>query len=416
MRTLSVLVATLLPSLAMAADSWTTPHPGIRRLHRTTSSQNINVLVVDLCAPGVSVRATKSGERQRVVSSFASLVGAKAAINGDFFNFDTYSTTGPAIGEGIAWGGEDTTFVAPAQFGAHLVALPAPGGTAGPASWARQAVSGHPSLIVGGVKKDYPTYELCTTANPRTALGFTGDHKQLILAVVDGRATGRVGMTCAQLATLMAEFGADDAVNLDGGGSSTMWIAGSGVINYPSDGAERVVANHLAIRATGSGEAAHCPLPSYAATITASDAPLEMTSGEEATVWFELSNDGDVAWTPDGTRVGTQDPQDRESAFYAATWPAPNRAAAADQSYAPNATARFSWTMVAPDVDATTTFDETFQLVQEGVTWFGPKHTISIIVHPRDDDAGSSTGCSTTGSSSPLVLLLFALCRRRRAR
>jgi uncharacterized protein (TIGR03382 family) len=91
----------------------------------------------------------------------------------------------------------------------------------------------------------------------------------------------------------------------------------------------------------------------------------------------------------------------------------PNRPAAADQSYAPGATARFAWTMVAPDVAETTTFAETFQLVQEGVTWFGPEHTMSIIVHPRD--AGSaSNGCSTTGATSPLALLL--LLRRRRYR
>lgn len=38
-----------------------------------------------------------------------------------------------------------------------------------------------------------------------------------------------------------------------------MWLAGAGVVSYPSDGRERVVANHLAILATGSGPAAHCP-------------------------------------------------------------------------------------------------------------------------------------------------------------
>ncbi|HEY5926157.1 MAG TPA: phosphodiester glycosidase family protein, partial [Kofleriaceae bacterium] len=288
MRWFVLCAVVLFPSVALAADTWTSPHPGIRRLHRTTTTQNINVLVVDLCAPGVSVRATKTGERQRVVSSFANLVGAKAAVNGDFFSFETYSTTGPSMGDGGAWGGGDGNFVAPAQFGPNRVALPNHTGTGGVATWARQVVSGHPSLIVNGAKKDYPTYELCTAQHPRTALGFTADGKKLILAVVDGRATGRVGMTCPQLATLMAELDADDAVNLDGGGSSTMWVAGRGVVNYPSDGAERVVANHLAIRATGTGAAPHCPLPTYAGELVTADAPLEMRSGDEVSVAFEV--------------------------------------------------------------------------------------------------------------------------------
>ena len=57
------------------------------------------------------------------------------------------------------------------------------------------------------------------------------------------------------------ELGAADAVNLDGGGISTMWLAGTGVVNNPSDGSQRVVANHLAIRATGAGPAPNCVAP-----------------------------------------------------------------------------------------------------------------------------------------------------------
>ena len=68
-----VLALAFAPTVAHAADTWSDPSPGIRRLHRTLSNQNLNVLVVDLCAPGVSVRATASGERQRTVSSFGAL-------------------------------------------------------------------------------------------------------------------------------------------------------------------------------------------------------------------------------------------------------------------------------------------------------------------------------------------------------
>jgi len=44
---------------------------------------------------------------------------------------------------------------------------------------------------------------------------------------------------------------------------------------------------------------------------------------------------------------------------------------------------RFTWTLVAPEVTKTTTFVETFQPLQEGVTWFGPPQTMTIVVDPR---------------------------------
>ncbi|MBX3130192.1 MAG: hypothetical protein KF718_25970 [Polyangiaceae bacterium] len=66
--------------LALAADTWSTPHPGTRHLYRTTATPGrIRALEVDLCAAGVSLRATASGERQRTTSSFGSLVQARAA-------------------------------------------------------------------------------------------------------------------------------------------------------------------------------------------------------------------------------------------------------------------------------------------------------------------------------------------------
>lgn len=436
--------AALVSTAAHAADTWTTPHPGMRRLHRVTSNQNINVLVVDLCAPGVSVRATKSGERRRTVSSFGALVGAKAAINGDFFSYSDYSTNGPAMSGGAAWGGNDHNYVAPVQFGAHRVALPPHESTAGVESWAKEVVSGHPTLLVGGVARNNNGDSLCTARHPRTVLGLSADKRTLYLAVVDGRATGRVGMTCDELAALMKELGASDAVNLDGGGSSTMWIAGSGVVNRPSDGSERVVANHLAIHATGQGGAPNCPSPTFAATLVGSqDAPLEMTSGEEAVVYIEAMNEGNAVWDIVQTRVGTQDPQDRESPFYKEeNWISPNRPTGADHStYGPGTVGRFTWAMVAPEVERSTRFTETYQLLQEGVTWFGTKHTMTILVHPRtgptpeiDEEGGTGEetgepeespgdgGCSTRRGASgawllvALAALSIARSSRRRRR
>ena len=256
---LAVLVAALYPTVVRAADSWSTPFPGVRRLVRTTATPwRINVLYVDLCAPGVSVRATTSAEKGRVPSSFGTLVGAEAAVNGDFFGAD-FATTGLAIGEGMRWrndtGGQG--FIA---FGDNQSDISVPSElVASPPKWMRQAVGGRPALVIEGVATT-STGTICPR-NPRTAVGLTRDRRTLIVAVVDGRSTISAGMTCAELAVLMRDLGAYDALNLDGGGSSAMWLKGIGVVNAPSDGTQRVVANHLAIQANGTGIPAQCPIP-----------------------------------------------------------------------------------------------------------------------------------------------------------
>ena len=85
--------------------------------------------------------------------------------------------------------------------------------------------------------------------NPRTAAGVSADGRTLILLVVDGRQpTHSVGVTLPELADLMIELGADDAVNLDGGGSSSFYFVkadGTVVTNRPSDTSWRPVGNHL---------------------------------------------------------------------------------------------------------------------------------------------------------------------------
>lgn len=100
------------------------------------------------------------------------------------------------------------------------------------------------------------------TRNPRTAAGVSQDGRTLILMVIDGRQPGwSNGVTLAQLADLMIEFGAWDAINLDGGGSSS-FVHDDGTIrttNRPSDGQFRAVANHLGIRI-------NAPLPPDAET------------------------------------------------------------------------------------------------------------------------------------------------------
>jgi hypothetical protein len=184
-------------------------------------------------------------------------------------------------------------------------------------------------------------------------------------------------------------------------------------------------------------------LAQFNASEGALDYPATMTSGEEVVVFAEFVNGGNTTWDLDQTRIGTAAPQDRASAFFVdGNWLGPNRPSGADHSnYGPGATGRFTWVMRAPEVDTTTTFDEAFQLVQEGVTWFGPVIHMTITVQPVGGDPdpdpdpdpdeggdegndplpddGANAGCSAAGGTNgvPLAIgcaMLLACARRRR--
>jgi exopolysaccharide biosynthesis protein len=74
--------------------------------------------------------------------------------------------------------------------------------------------------------------------HPRTAIALTADHHLLLIAV-DGRNSDAVGMSAKELTLfLQTYFHPQSALNLDGGGSTTMWVKGepfNGIVNYPTD-------------------------------------------------------------------------------------------------------------------------------------------------------------------------------------
>ncbi|MET9293947.1 phosphodiester glycosidase family protein [Streptomyces sp. NPDC003077] len=115
----------------------------------------------------------------------------------------------------------------------------------------RAAVGGFPVL-----RDHAPLAGLDTrTAAVRTAAGVGRGGRVLYLLALDG-AAGRAGMTLRELADLMAGLGARDAVNLDGGGSSTLVARDPDtsdvrVRNHPLGGAERPVPNALGVFSRG---------------------------------------------------------------------------------------------------------------------------------------------------------------------
>lgn len=109
------------------------------------------------------------------------------------------------------------------------------------------AISGDRALLVDGIR----TVVNNTIAHPRTAVGIDADGRTLLILVVDGRSASSRGYTMVELADMMTALGAENAINLDGGGSSAMYSrnasGGFGIVNEPSDGKERPVANAFGV-------------------------------------------------------------------------------------------------------------------------------------------------------------------------
>lgn len=110
------------------------------------------------------------------------------------------------------------------------------------------ALAGGPILLEDGLA---PEWKPPLPRHPRTVLGWNAEW--LFLVVVDGRQKQlSVGMNYPELTATMKRMGCTHAMNLDGGGSSTLWLGGQ-VMNSPSDGRERRVANGLIVLSTDPG-------------------------------------------------------------------------------------------------------------------------------------------------------------------
>ena len=149
-------------------------------------------------------------------------------------------------------------------------------------------LGGNPVLIAGGAiqTNDVHGDGAFFGRQPRTAVGITADGKML-LVVVDGRQPGySVGMTLGELAEYMNQLGARHAFNLDGGGSSAMFVNGQRV-NRPSDGYERGVGSALVVLPgadPGQADLVIGPRTTPATPTPAPTAPRVMRAPEEPLV------------------------------------------------------------------------------------------------------------------------------------
>lgn len=261
---LALAAATHLGSAPEASAQVTTPLPGVTLVQHGGRA----LAIADLCAPGVSIRATTYDERKNTPEGWANLpsVGADVAVNADFFDFPAAThVNGRARGKGQDWPagtqwveytslGEVRSYW---QFGPHLAELVSPS-TNAPAAGATEMVGAHNVIIRGGksLAPDFDGDGVVLDAYRRTAIGASAAHDRVYLFSSNDALSG-ADMAATMLA-YAAEGGApqlDAASNEDGGGSAQMFVRGKGQIVTSG----RLVANHLGILAKGTGPAPMCP-------------------------------------------------------------------------------------------------------------------------------------------------------------
>jgi len=237
-----------------------------RRFHIKPRLLIAHIITVDLNTPGLEFLVTPGDLNAEIplkamtTSEFVKKFNVQVAINGDgftpwysngFFSYyphpgDGVTPNGVAISQGIKYhdnSNQPTIYITASN---HISFSP-PG-----EERIYNALSGDRMIVenkmaVSGLEDEFPA--------PRTAIGINGEGNKLIIVVVDGRQLlYSQGATMSELAEIMLFYGADTAMNLDGGGSSTL-VAERGlgvkVLNSPIDrnipGRERAVGNHLGI-------------------------------------------------------------------------------------------------------------------------------------------------------------------------
>lgn len=254
------------------ADMTFTMFTGVTYQRKQTATPRnivVHVLLVDTKLAGMQFLVTPPSHSSGLVcsrktSQFIKDFGMKIAINGDGFSYldptqyppQTYCVTGGeplkvfsyAASRGTAYAAKlpDRPVLYISQ--TNAIQFDTPSGNL------YNAISGDRYLVNKGI---VPASLESQSIEPRTAIGLSQNGRTLVLAVVDGRQPGySEGATFPEMGNIMKAHGAYNAINMDGGGSSTLAIMGilgvPHVLNSPIEGGirgnEAAVANHLGIR------------------------------------------------------------------------------------------------------------------------------------------------------------------------
>jgi len=247
-----VLESTTEPHEGIVVEQWVDASP--------TEPLRLHLVRVNLTSAEIGVYATAEADKGITPAEYASRTGAQVVINGDAFSVSGWRPLGLAAADGVPWtqtadddhsavlhflrSGDERTraTIEPPELITQYDQLPS--GTSG-------VVSGRPLLVRAGAVEsafdcDDPITLACVRA-PRSAVGLSADGNTLTLVVVDGWQEASIGMTALELATFLVARSVHLALAFDSGSSSALVLDGV-LASSPSDGVQRAVANHLAVK------------------------------------------------------------------------------------------------------------------------------------------------------------------------
>ncbi|MDX8338802.1 phosphodiester glycosidase family protein [Draconibacterium sp. IB214405] len=203
--------------------------------------QSINVIKINLKKNEYDVSVVFSDSTRVLLSEMATKQKALAAINGTFFDMKkggsvVFLKSGDKI---ITSPNPDApVIVREAAFtvgdSVRIAAFPKNDWKNWQANYKEIMVSG-PLLIKQGECIEPDSTAFTVTKHPRSAIGITSDY-ELLFVTADGRHENKAsGLSIKELGLLMKALNCKDAMNLDGGGSTTLWSNKKGVLNFPSD-------------------------------------------------------------------------------------------------------------------------------------------------------------------------------------
>ncbi|PRD52750.1 phosphodiester glycosidase family protein [Sphingobacterium gobiense] len=239
----------------------------IEYLSQKGLAMKIFIFDVDLSHPNVDIVASSPNNAnafamqrmtEQAVHADNEINRVWAGINGDFYNMDNGTPRGVFYKKGVAlrttFDGGDRSFFAIGDDGLAFVATREEYPDIAAAGVIKEAVGGSVTLLREGNVLTHTD----NTIEPRTCIGVSADGKRVFMMAVDGRNFWYSnGMLFEELGHCLKALGAENGINLDGGGSTTFFVRHSPdftedrfkVRNWPTDngGQERSVANGLLI-------------------------------------------------------------------------------------------------------------------------------------------------------------------------
>jgi hypothetical protein len=206
---------------------------------------------IDLDKESVDVVVSPPRYIGKKTSTFAMDIGAQFAINGGFWTLVTHKPLGLLVSGGRKWkeskDDNEYGFLAVNSDGRAWISPPEDVQKGVPDD-VHTVISGAPMIVMEGrVGKVNGCGYICMK-HPRAAIGLDKSGKRLFMVVADGRQEDSASIDLETLAEFMIRIGVWNALNLDGGGSATLFVEKKGgVANDPCEGQERSVLNSLAV-------------------------------------------------------------------------------------------------------------------------------------------------------------------------